>query len=264
MEAIPAVTIPAPRRMTAAGDHPGWGCPSRAAQRACGRSLLPSSIDNHEVAHVELVDAAERVGLRAGDERGFGQRRAPIQVATARAMGPGRADRVVDGETPTRTRRPQRQDTAGCVSWLNDVSGFPCCVGRRVADAHEPGRIERARSVPMPSGAVTSTELSVFAEYCGTRAGDQLAGRGGANVEQGIAPCLPGGCCGAAYCTTSSSGFCVSAGQRDPLTVLADRGSWTCLYFTGGALTCGFSIVFDLRSRDPLTIRQARGGLDDR
>jgi hypothetical protein len=42
------------------------------------------------------------------------------------------------------------------------------------------------------------------------------------------------------------------------LTVLAVSGSCTCLYWAERALTCGFFVVFDLRSRNPLTIRQVR------
>jgi hypothetical protein len=52
-----------------------------------------------------------------------------------------------------------------------------------------------------------------------------LTGGGGANVEHGITPNRPGGSRGALYCTTPSSGFTVSAGQQDRLTVLGVKGS---------------------------------------
>ena len=52
-----------------------------------------------------------------------------------------------------------------------------------------------------------------------------LTGRGGAIVEHGIAPGWRGGAQAASYCTSPSSGFSVSAGQRNPLTVLGVKGS---------------------------------------
>jgi hypothetical protein len=80
-------------------------------------------------------------------------------------------------------------------------------------------------------------------------------------VEHGNGPSLPGGRWSASYCTRLSSGFSISARHRDPLTVLGVRGSCTCLYCAEQALTCVFSAVFDLRSGDPLTIRQVRADL---
>jgi hypothetical protein len=44
-------------------------------------------------------------------------------------------------------------------------------------------------------------------------------------VEHGIAPSRSEGCWCASYCTVPSSGFAVSAGQRDLLTVLGVKGS---------------------------------------
>src|SRR5687767_8134755 len=73
----PTTRAASPRINASTGFTPG---PSRRPCSSHNRRGAPRACTD------ALVDAEERVGLRGGDERGFGQRQAPIQAATARVL----------------------------------------------------------------------------------------------------------------------------------------------------------------------------------